>query len=370
MVAEIDSTVAKANSTITQKNSTVTQKNSTVTQKNSTVTQTNSVCGDKFDGRGENSGTEGPSSERFWYQRREMPRRLRLTIYPRKGGKGKVKTKAKVQGAPASDEAEWHTDEEDAMFQDLEYTARSPLCQGEKRCRSVSSTPRRILKWGKHRPYEKGSRKTYSKPQSTSTFEDEWQTDEEEDTTFEENSASPFAAKGRVKLPRSTPKRSSRAKRGFKHSQVSPNPQGSVRKRIRFGTPKKSDAWNTAMCEGMTKTKDEYTQVSAGDFLDLDQDDSSRIDKTVQEMIDLLPRVLVELRDLDSSKQDILLRFCHLVEAASMSVCNPVCLLLCLSASPSESLSDCYLSVGRKAGDCKSPLFLVGSQGFDLPRCK
>jgi len=79
----------------------------------------------------------------------------------------------------------------------------------------------------------------------------------------------------------------------------SPNPQGSVRKRIRFGTPKKSDAWNTAMCEGMTKTKDEYTQVSAGDFLDLDQDDSSRIDKTVQEMIDLLPRVLVELRDLD-----------------------------------------------------------------------
>eukprot|EP00058_Branchiostoma_floridae_P000620 XP_002586108.1 hypothetical protein BRAFLDRAFT_110010 [Branchiostoma floridae] len=78
---------------------------------------------------------------------KEMPRRLRLTIYPRKGGKGKVKTKAKVQGAPASDEAEWHTDEEDAMFQDPEYTARSPLCRGEKRCRSVSSTPRRILKW-------------------------------------------------------------------------------------------------------------------------------------------------------------------------------------------------------------------------------
>jgi len=50
-----------------------------------------------------------------------MPRRLRLTLYPRKGGRGKVKTKlkAKVQGAPASDGAEWHTDEEDAMFQDL-----------------------------------------------------------------------------------------------------------------------------------------------------------------------------------------------------------------------------------------------------------
>ncbi|XP_035687318.1 uncharacterized protein LOC118423289 [Branchiostoma floridae] len=39
-------------------------------------------------------------------------------------------------------------------------------------------------------------------------------------------------------------------------------------------------------------------------------------------MIDLLPRVLVELRDLDSSKQDILLRFCHLVEAGKFPLDN------------------------------------------------
>ncbi|KAI8478085.1 hypothetical protein Bbelb_441840 [Branchiostoma belcheri] len=50
-------------------------------------------------------------------------------------------------------------------------------------------------------------------------------------------------------------------------------------------------------------TKEEQTQASAADVLDLDEDSASLVHNAIQEMIELLPKVMVELKCTDPSIQ-------------------------------------------------------------------
>ncbi|XP_066266599.1 uncharacterized protein [Branchiostoma lanceolatum] len=190
-----------------------------------------------------------------------MPRRLRLTLYPRKTCKSKSgaqKANAQHTNDATCDDG-WVTEEEDA-FPVLESTEKSPYSPCRKRSRkSLYSTPRR------------------------------------------------------------------KAKRSIQ-SPITPVSQKSrVRKKIRFGTPVKSDDVGVDLFEfdEVSRTKEKETQTSAGDVRDgMDADSTALVDEVLNEMIDLLPKVILELKHADSSKKDILLRFCRLVEEGEFPLDN------------------------------------------------
>ncbi|CAH1242458.1 Hypp6727 [Branchiostoma lanceolatum] len=88
-----------------------------------------------------------------------------------------------------------------------------------------------------------------------------------------------------------------KAKRSIQ-SPITPVSQKSrVRKKIRFGTPVKSDDVGVDLFEfdEVSRTKEKETQTSAGDVRDgMDADSTALVDEAVQEMIDLLPKVTAD----------------------------------------------------------------------------
>ncbi|KAI8513956.1 hypothetical protein Bbelb_082800 [Branchiostoma belcheri] len=88
---------------------------------------------------------------------------------------------------------------------------------------------------------------------------------------------------------------------------MSPYLQSRVRKKIRFGTPVTSRVMGRTLSPWKLKepsgTKEEQTQTSAADVLDLDEDSASLVHNAIQEMIELLPKVMVELKCTDPSIQ-------------------------------------------------------------------
>ncbi|KAI8484343.1 hypothetical protein Bbelb_379410 [Branchiostoma belcheri] len=156
-------------------------------------------------------------------------------------------------------------------------------------------------------PRKRCRRKGTLKADKESDIGDGWETEEEDvSTAVPASPFSPDSKRSRLS-PWSTPRR--KGQRGTKHtsSPVSPYLQSRARKKIRFGTPVTSrvmgrtlSAWKLKEPSG---TKEEQTQTSAADVLDLDEDSASLVHNAIQEMIELLPKVMVELKCTDPSIQ-------------------------------------------------------------------
>ncbi|KAI8490370.1 hypothetical protein Bbelb_316380 [Branchiostoma belcheri] len=175
-------------------------------------------------------------------------------------------------------------------------------------------------------PRKRCRRKGTLKADKESDIGDGWETEEEDvSTAVPASPFSPDSKRSRLS-PWSTPRR--KGQQGTKHpsSPMSPYLQSRVRKKIRFGTPVTSRVMGRTLSPWKLKepsgTKEEQTQTSAADVLDLDEDSASLVHNAIQEMIELLPKVMVELKCTDPSKQDVLLRFCRLVEAGDFPLDN------------------------------------------------